>query len=583
MATLRQLAVAAAVVLGPLAGCTGNIGAPKNSGTGAGIGTGTGNGPGAGTGASVGSGTAGSNGSPGTGGSAVVTTPPANAGVVIVRRLNHAEYNNTVRDLLQTALRPADTFPADDLGGEFDTVGSALSLAPAYVMAYEAAAHALVADLYADATRRQRVVTCNIDTGGDTCAQTVLGAFARKAWRRPVSAEEVQTLMAPVTTARTVGATPTEGLRHALAAVLLSPHFIFKVEIDPDPTSNVSRRISPHELATRMSYALWSSTPDDTLLGAADSGALASDDQIAAQIDRLLADPRADALLDEFAAEWLDYKHLEQHEVDTRLFARYTPALARSMRLEARRFVQEFLRSDLAVPEMLSARFTFLDSALATHYGLTRPAGGMPTDFTRVDTSSAPRAGLLSLGAFLTATSLPTRTSPVIRGNFIFTRLLCGVINQPPPDVPPLPEDMQFGTLRERLEAHRSKPECMPCHAVMDPLGFGLENFDAVGAFRTMDGTAAIDATGTLPDGKTAFNGATELSAALSKDPSFSACVTRKFMTFAVGRLLTQRDDAAWVSYLSGRAASAGGSLKAIIRTVMLSDGFRSRQAVPPN
>jgi hypothetical protein len=574
MATLRAFAVRAAVAAAALAGCTGNIGNQKgNPGTGAGPGAGGNIGPGA-------AGNVGTGASSGVGG-APVTTPPANAGVVIVRRLNHAEYNNSVRDLLQTSLRPADSFPADDLGAEFDTVGSALSLSPAYVMAYEAAAHALVADLYADATRRQRIVTCNVDTGGDACAQTVLGAFARKAWRRPVTPAEIQTLMTPVTTARTVGATPTDGMRHALAAVLLSPHFIFKVEIDPDPTSPASRRVSPHELATRMSYALWSSTPDDALQAAADAGELATDDQIVGQIDRLLADARADALLDEFAAEWLDYKHVEQHEVDTRLFPRYTPALARSMRLEARRFVQEFLRSDLAVPEMLSARFTFLDSALATHYGLTRPAGGAATDFTRVDTSTAPRAGLLTLGAFLTATSLPTRTSPVIRGNFIFTRLLCGVINQPPPDVPPLSEDTTFGTLRERLEAHRADPVCSGCHSVMDPLGFGLENFDAVGAYRTMDGTAAIDATGTLPDGKTAFNGAAELSAALSKDPSFAACVTRKFMTFAVGRLLNQRDDAAWVSYLSGRAAGAGGSLKAIIRTVMLSEGFRSRQAVP--
>jgi hypothetical protein len=585
MATLRWCAVALAAVAaaGGLAGCTGKIGGGTTTGAGAGPGPGGGGNVGAGTAGSVGGGgSTGSTGPTGVGGSGVVTSPPGNAGVVIVRRLNHSEYNNTVRDLLQTTLRPADSFPADDLGGEFDTVGSALSLSPAYVMAYEAAAHALVKDLHADATRRGRIVTCNVDTAGDTCAQTVLGAFARKAWRRPVTADETQTLMKPVTTARMVGATPTEGLQHALAAVLLSPHFIFKVEIDPDPTATTSRRVSPHELATRMSYALWSSTPDDALLAAADGGALATDEEIAAQIERLLADSRADALLDEFAAEWLDYKHVEQHEADARLFPRYTPALARSMRLEARRFVQEFLRSDLPVPEMLSARFTFLDSALATHYGLTRPAGGAATDFTRVDTSSAPRAGLLTLGAFLTATSLPTRTSPVIRGNFIFTRLLCGVINQPPPDVPPLPEDTTFGTLRERLEAHRSKPECMACHQVMDPLGFGLENFDAVGAYRTMDGTAPVNATGTLPDGKTSFDGAAELSAALSKDPSFTACVTRKFMTFAVGRLLNQRDDAAWVSYLSGRAVTAGGSLKAIIRTVMLSDGFRSRQAVPP-
>jgi hypothetical protein len=531
--------------------------------------------------AGTGSGAGGSSGTggPGTGGSGVVR-PPANAGVVTLRRLNHAEYNHTVRDLLGTSLTPANDFPADDLGGEFDTVGSALSLSPAYVIAYEAAAHALVADLYAaGAARLQRVVSCNIDTGGDACAQTVLEALARRAFRRPVTTDEVRGLMLPITTAKTIGATPTEGLRYALAAVLMSPHFLFKVELDPDPTSNQTRRVGPYELATRMSYALWSSMPDDLLFAAAESGQLESDDQIGAQIDRMLADPRADALLDEFAAEWLDFKSLETHEVDTRAFPKYTPQLANAMKLEARRFVQEFLRTELSAPAMLSSRFTFIDGTLATHYGLSRT--GAASDFVRVDTSAAPRSGLLTLGAFLTATSLPTRTSPVKRGQFIFSRLLCGTISQPPPDVPPIPEDAQSGlTLRQRLEAHRKNPACMACHTLMDPLGFGLENYDAIGAYRTNDGTAPIDATGTMPDG-TNFNGAVELGVALGGGPRFSECLTRKFMVFAIGRLLNQRDDDAWVSYLAGNARSAGGSLKSILRSVVLSEAFRSRQSQP--
>jgi len=562
MATLRNLAglpLLAAFVIS--AACTGEIGD-----------TGRGNGNGTGSGAGS-SGTGG----PGGNGSA---NPPTSAGVVTVRRLNHDEYNHTVRDLLGTTLTPADAFPTDDLGGEFDTVGSALSLSPAYVIAYEAAAYALIADLYANAARLQRVVTCNIDTGGDACAKTVLGAFARRAWRRPVTADEVQGLLAPINTARTVAATLTDGLKASLAVVLLSPHFIFKVEIDPDPASTQTHRVGPYELATRMSYALWSSMPDDALLTAADGGQLTSDDQIGAQIDRMLADPRADTLLDEFAAEWLAFKDLENHDVNAATFPKYTPALALSMKLEARRYVQEFLRTALAAPTMLSSRFTFIDSTLATHYGLSR-TGGAAADFVRVDTSSAPRAGLLTLGSFLMATSLPTRTSPVKRGQFIFSRLLCGTIEQPPPDVPPLPENTQTGlTLRQRLEAHRNNPACVTCHSLMDPLGFGLENYDAIGAYRTLDSGAAIDATGTLPDG-TAFNGAIELSTALSAGPRFSECLTRKFTTFAVGRLLNQKDDGAWVTYLSGSARSAGDSLKSMIRTVMMSEAFRSRQSQP--
>jgi len=578
---VRGSVVAAAALLSlSLGACNGKIGnAAGGAGTGAGSGAGTGSGSGSGTG--LGGTNGGATGVAGNGN--VVTTPPANAGAVVIRRLNHDEYNNTVRDLLGTSLTPANGFPADDLGAEFDTVGSALSLSPGYVMAYEAAAGALIADLFANATRKAKVVTCNVDTGGDACAQTVLGAFARRAWRRPVAADEVQGLMLPVTTARTQGLTPTDGIKAALAAVLLSPHFVFKVEIDPDPTSTQSRRIGGHELATRLSYALWSSMPDDTLSGAADAGQLTTDEQVVTQIDRMLADPRADTLLDAFAGEWLDFRSIDSHDVDAKVFPKSTPALLASMRLEARRFVQEFLRSDMPAQQMLSARFTFVDSALATHYGLTR-SGGTASELVRVDTSSTNRSGLLTLGAFLTSTSMPNRTSPVKRGNFIFTRLLCGVIQQPPPDVPSLPEQDTTGlSVRQRLEAHRSKPECMPCHAIMDPLGFGLENYDGIGVYRTMDGTAPVDATGTLPDGKTTFNGAVELAAALSGDARFSACLTNKFMTFAVGRLLNQRDDGAWVNYLANQAIASGGSLRAIIRTVMLSDGFRSRQALPPS
>ena len=585
--TSRIALILAALALG---GCSGTIGAGGGPGsgntTGAAPGTAGATGAGNTTGGSVTGlgGTTQITGLAGSTGTTPVTVAPGNSGVVVLRRLNQTEYNNTVRDLLQTTLAPATAFPADDLGGEFDTVGSALTLSPAYVRAYESTAHALVADLFAaDATRRGRIVTCNVDTAGDTCASTILKAFARKAWRRPVTTEEATGLLGPVTAARTLGATPIEGLRHAMAAVLLSPFFVFKVEIDPDPTSTQSRRISPHELATRMSYALWSSMPDDALSTAADAGQLSTDAELTTHIDRMLADPKSGALLDSFAAEWLQFKDLEAHEVDLKTYPKFTPALARSMRLEARRFIEEFLRMDLPVSQMLNARFSFLDSTLATHYGLSR-TGGTAADFVRVDTSASQRIGLLTLGAFLTSTSVPTRSSPVKRGEFIFSRLLCGTIQQPPPDVPPLPEMVTTGTLRDRLEAHRADPACSGCHTIMDPLGFGLENYDGIGAYRTMEGTAPVNATGTLPNG-TMFSGAVELGTALSADPRFAECVTRKFMTFAIGRLLNQKDDSAWVSYLANRARPApeiAGNLRGLIRTVMLSDAFRSRQSVPP-
>jgi hypothetical protein len=501
----------------------------------------------------------------------------AKPGVVVVRRLNRAEYNHTVADLLGTKLAPADSFPGDDLGAEFDTVGSALSLSPNYVAAYEEAAHALVADLFAaDAARRERVLTCDVATAGDACAQTILSAFARRAWRRELTAEEGQGLMLPVASARTLGASPVEGLKAALAGVLLSPFFLFKLELDPEPTSGGVRRLNSHELATRLSYALWSTTPDDALASAADAEQLASDEQVAAQVDRMLADPRADRLLDRFAALWLDFSSLETHEVSDVDFPDLDPLLKVAMKAEARRYLQEFLQTPLPISSLFDSRFTFLDGVLASHYGVARAAGN-PSDYLRVDTTGTQRQGLLTLGAFLTTTSYANRTSPVRRGEYVFRRLLCDEVPPPPSDVPELSEDAGEGlTLRQRMERHREKPACIACHKLMDPIGFGLENYDGVGAYRADENGSAIDATGILPDGTT-FSGAIELGGILAKDERLPRCVTEKFMTFAIGRLVSHDEDAPWIDSLAG----SGASLRSIMRAVLLSDAFRSRQAGP--
>jgi hypothetical protein len=506
----------------------------------------------------------------------VPTTAPVNPGVVTLRRLNSAEYNNTVRDLLGTTLTPGTAFPSDDLGAEFTTVGSSLSLSPTYVQSYENAAFTLMDELFAaPAARQSTVITCNVTTGGDTCARTIISAFARRAFRRPVTTAQVDALMTAVSSAKTLGATATDGLKAGLAAVLMSPYFIFKVETDPAGTTG-THRLNAYELATRLSFALWGSIPDPTLSAAADAGQLATDDQVKAQIDRMLADPKSGALLDQFAGAWLDFNSIVGHQVDPKTFPTFAATLTNSMRLEARNFIQDFLASSQPVSAMLTANFTYVDAGLAKYYGLA--ATGTPgADGTwKADISATQRAGLLTLGSVLTTTSLPTRTSPVKRGDFIFSRLLCGTIPPPPDNVSSLPLDSSL-SLRASLEAHRSSPACSGCHSIMDPLGFGLENFDATGSYRTMDGTSAIDASGTLTDG-TAFNGAKQMGAALAKDARFGPCLTQKFMTYAIGRLMNQPDDANWASYLAQQAQVANGSLGSVLRTVMLSEAFRSRQ-----
>ncbi len=498
---------------------------------------------------------------------------PASFTPIVMRRLNRTEYDSTVRDLLGTALRPGQAFPTDDLGGGFPTVGSALSLSPAYVFNYESAAHALIDDLFASEARRASLVTCDVETGGDTCARGVLGEFARKAWRRPVADEEVATLLHPLAVARAEGATLTVGLRHAMAAVLLSPYFIFKVEIS-------SGALDGYELATRLSYSLWGTMPDEALFAAAASGALATDDGLAAQVQRMLDDPRAKALVDSFAARWLDYDDLQKHEVNGDLFPEFTPELAEAMKHEANSFIYDALHSSAPVQEMLTTRHTFVDEALGAHYGISepKPAATPAGEFWRVDASPASRGGLLTLGALLTHTSLSSRTSAVKRGDFVFKHMLCGNIPPPPPEVEGLADSGAAAgeTLRQRLERHTQDPACATCHKVMDPIGFGLEHFDAIGRYRTHDGANAVDASGIMPD-DTAFTGADELAQILSDDPRFPVCVTKHFMTYAVGKVMSERTDEKWVNYLTAEAFVAGGSLKDIIVQVVLSEPFRQR------
>jgi hypothetical protein len=505
----------------------------------------------------------------------------------VVGRLSRLEYDNTVRDLLGTALTPAREFPADGTAEGFDTVGSALSISPLHVVAYERAAHELVAELFsADSEARRRIVHCDVEQGSvedaQQCARAIVGDFARRAFRRPVTADEVDGLLAPLRVAQEVGATRTEGIRHSLAAVLISPFFLFKVEMDDDPASTQPRRLGAYELASRLSYALWSTLPDDVLLAAAESGELTSDAGLSAQIDRMLADPRSDMLLRSFAGRWLEFEELETHEVSADVFPEYGPDVARGMKLEAQHFFRDFLHSDRHVEDMLSADFTYADAPLASYYGLARD-GGEPGDFVRVDTAGSERTGLLTLGALLTVTSFSSRTSVVRRGEFLFSRLLCQHVPPPPPGVEGISMDGAEGlTLRQRLERHRADPDCKGCHTLMDPLGFGLESFDAIGRHRTHEGSLPIDATGVMPNG-TRFDGAAELSQILGDDPKFTRCVTKKFFTYAGRRLLgagdgaSVRHDEAWVEHVAAQADAEGGSLRSIIRAVLLSEPFRSR------
>lgn len=499
-------------------------------------------------------------------------------GFSVIRRLSRLEYQNTVEDLLSTELEVTESFPADDLGEEFATVGSALSLSPLYVMAYERAARDLVEELFASSGPiHDRILTCDIDTSEtDECAREIVAPFARRAFRRPLEEGEIETLLIPFSTAAELDASKTDGLKHSLMAVLLSPHFLFKVEAEDDPDSGSARPLTSHEIATRLSYSLWATMPDEALIARADAGDLLSDEAIDEEIERMLGDEKAAGFIESFFAHWLNYARLEAHEVESSVFPDYVPELAASMKEEANHFAEEFLASDRPVQDMLSAKFTYLDERLAQHYGFeVTPSAG---EMVRVETNGTERGGLLTLGALLTTTSFSSRTSVVVRGEYVFDHLLCGEIPPPPPGVEGLAFDTEGLTQRERLDLHRQDSSCKGCHEVMDPLGFGLENYDAIGAYRTLDGELPVDASGELPDGET-FVGAIELGELLAQDPKFVECVTKKFMTYALGRLVGHKDP--WFAYLAEQVDPSETSFRDVLREVLSSEAFRNRQAGP--
>jgi hypothetical protein len=627
-----------------------------------------------------------------------------------MHRLNQAEYNNTVRDLLGTKLRPADDFPADDRGYGYDNIADVLSMSPLQFELYERAAEMLAKEAmdtsvpweaqhfeaetlngtvgapngdawmvwangelpvtvtlpmaadYRVSTRvwgdqagpepvrmsllaggtvlgtydipatsanpqvieetvhlsagdvvvavefindfvdpntmddrnldvdwirvegpfnvmaaneiRERILICDPATG-PACIRDILGTFAGRAWRRPLAEPEIDALVALVTLATTQGDTLDRGIEVALRAILVSPHFLFRPELDASPTSLTPHPLNDHELASRLSYFIWSSMPDDALFAAAAEGRLRDPAEISAQVTRMLNDPKADALVDNFAGQWLYIRALKDHSPDYMLYPSFDEKLREAMREESILFFREFLSGDLGLHDMLNADFTYMNDRLAQHYGL--PAVGSPVDLVRTPLSGDQRRGLLTQGTILTVTSFPTRTSPVKRGKWVLSQLLCDAPDPPPPGVEGLiGEVMPTASLRERLEQHREAPQCAGCHVSMDQLGFGLERYDAIGAYRTADQGFPVDSTGKLPTGET-FDGALQMQSILHADPRFGQCVTQHLMTYALGRGMEPPDDA-FLRHLSGEFSKGGYKLRHLIELIATSEPFRIRR-----
>lgn len=526
-------------------------------------------------------GSSGSGGNSSLGGS--VTTTPGDAGdigAVPVARLNRTQYDNSVRDLLGTSLHPAEAFPADELVLGFDVIGGALRVQPEHVEKYLAASDTLVSELLARTPTdplRQRYVTCDVASGA-ACIGQVTKNLAAAAWRRPVTDAEI----APYVTAAQAQTDAQAGLSVALRAVLTSAKFLFRWELDPNPEDSTPHLVSGHEMATRLSYALWSTTPDAELMAAAASGALQTPEGVLTQTRRLLDTGESLVpLVNTFGAQWLNVNQVNAVVPDVDAFPDFDADLRAAMVGETKELLREFLAQKLPVTRLFDADFTYVNARLAQHYGIS----GVPaTGWHRVPTAGTTRGGLLTLGSYLTATSNPTRTSPVKRGYFVLDRLLCAAPPPPPADV-----DLNIDTgsgvemlsVRERVALHQKKgTTCFACHQVMDAIGLGLENYDAIGAYRTMDSFGPIDATGTLPgaSAETPFNGARELSALLATDTRTLPCVVKKLMTFTMGRELSTAQEPLEAAVASA-TAQAGGSLRAAIESIVVSDVFRMRRA----
>ncbi|MGH9658416.1 MAG: DUF1592 domain-containing protein [Bryobacteraceae bacterium] len=423
---------------------------------------------------------------------------------------------------------------------------------------------------------RKKILTCDPSSGA-ACVDRILAPLARRAYRRAVTRSEVAALARFVDMAKAEGQTPEQGIQLAIQAMLVSPHFLFRVERDPTPTDPAKvRRVSDFELASRLSYFLWSSMPDDELLALAESGKLRLAAVVDAQIKRMLADPRAAALADNFAGQWLETRNLDSVKPDPQRFPEWGPELRDAMKAETRLFFEGMLKENRPLDEFLDSKYTFLNERLAKHYGIDGVAG---SEFRRVELATGQRGGVLTHASVLTVSSYPTRTSPVIRGKYVLQNILGAPPPPPPPDVAALDEEAvgTAGTMRQQLEKHRASAVCASCHNRMDVLGFGLENYDALGKWRTQDGKFPVDVAGTLPNGKS-FATPAELRALLTGDvEDFARCLTEKMLIYALGRGL-ERYDRRTVDEINRKLAASGYRFQTLIHEIARSLPFHSRR-----
>ena len=478
---------------------------------------------------------------------------PPDPGRVTVRRLNRSEYNNVIRDLMHLDFKPAKDFPADDSGYGFDNIGDVLSVSPLLLEKYLSAAEEIAAQAVAVPSRGKPLSPTRLTEfqkqyfkypipadNRRRIAEDFAREFMRRAYRREVSSVEIKNVLVLARQAVDAGGSFEEGVRLAVQAVLISPRFLFRWELDGAPDNpRAVRSLNEYELASRLSFFLWSSQPDDQLLRYANRGQLRKN--LGKELERMLKDAKAQSFVENFAGQWLELRNLDVYQPDKKLFPTFTPALRSDMRRETELLFSHIMGGNRSVLELLSADYSFVNARLAAHYGISDVKG---ESFRPVSLRGTFRGGILGHASILTITSDPNRTSPVKRGKYVLENILGTPPPAPPPDAPPLSETGKItGTLREQFVKHRQDPACASCHKVMDPIGFAFENYDAIGRYRTKDNSLPIDASGKLETGEP-FGNAADLRSILlnQKREYFTRCITEKMLTYALGRGLEYYD-----------------------------------------
>lgn len=490
-----------------------------------------------------------------------------------LRRLTRFEYNNTIQELLGITTRPADALPGEEAGNGFGNDADALSVSRLLVDGYRTIAADAAIQVAGDVRLASALAGCDGSGNETACADKFIANFGLRAYRRPLETRETTALQAMFAKGRE-NRDFAAGVRAVVERVLQSPQFLYRIETGEPVEGDANlMRPTPHEMASRLSYLLWGSMPDEALMAAAREGKLRAKAEVRAQADRMLADPRARKVMSQFHMLFLGLAGIDNLARAAQAFPSFKPGMGSLFRMETESFIDDVVWSgpgDLAT--LLSAPYSFLNGALAQFYGIAGVAGDA---FRKVDLDPQKRAGFTTHASVLAATTPGSRTNPIVRGKWIYGKLMCQQIPDPPDGIPEAPEIKPGVSIRERLAMHRDSAACRSCHELLDPVGFGLENYDGVGLWRTSDNGVAIDASGEISGTDVAgpFHGGVELAQRLAVSQDVRSCYVAGWFTYGYGRAESDAD-ACTRAALEQAFSKSNGNVLALVTELTQTDAF---------